>query len=151
MKLLNGILISAFLITCTQLASAQNNKSESQKKPANFISGAAQLSTNRNIEFKEDSETEEVSIAIDKKTNDFTLEIKSRVTRGSVTIEIYQPNGEMLGHFSVATQLSSKNEIVNGNYVKTLIGPQPGDWKIKIIPSKASGQIAIQSSMHVNK
>ncbi|UII22314.1 hypothetical protein [Fulvivirga ligni] len=153
MRLLKGILFTTLLLTCLNLASAQNNKSEPRKKPENFVypSSPATLSTSRGIEFKDDSKVEEVAITIDKETNDFTLEIKSRVTRGSVTIEIYQPDGDILGHFSVATQISSKSEIVNGNYVKTLLSPQEGDWKIKIIPNKASGEIAIESSMHVNK
>jgi hypothetical protein len=66
---------------------------------------------------------------------------------GKLTIEVYDPNEVKQGNFTIGKQLDSgKKEMVTGNIVKNLTEPQSGKWKVKIIPSNATGTIVIKTS-----
>lgn len=73
--------------------------------------------------------------------------IDTSVTSGKLTIEIYDSNEKKQGTFSVGTQLNIENsERAQGNINKSLIDPQAGNWKVKIIPINAKGMIQINTA-----
>lgn len=119
------------------------------------------MTLERTISLPGDSKTEEIIVNVDEKLVHLVLTIKSTVSLGELSIEIYDPNGEKHGNFTVGNQLSSantisikkqegvvsgKNEIVNGTINKIIRQPMIGNWIIKIIPNKAKGRINIQSN-----
>lgn len=113
---------------------------------------------NRSIVLSGDSKTEEIIIKVDEQTLELSLSVKSSVSKGKLSIEIYDPKGEAQGNFSVGTQLNSnkggdketgkKEEVVSGRINKLLNDPIRGNWIIKIIPDQAMGKIDITSIHH---
>ena len=105
----------------------------------------------RTINLSGDSKTEEITVNVDEKLIHLMISIKSTVSLGELSIEIYDPNGEKHGNFTVGNQLNSassvpgKREIVNGTINKIVRQPMMGNWTIKIIPTKARGEINIQT------
>ena len=116
-----------------------------------------ELDLKRSINLSGDSETKEIEIKVEDENLLLNIIIKSNVKYGALTIEIYDPNGEKQGNFSVGSQLSSKrssteskdekskNEEVNGQIEKKIKEPVKGNWIIKIIPNKAEGTVLIRS------
>ena len=102
----------------------------------------------RTIKLEKDSKSEDVILHIKKKTKKLDLLISSSINNGKLTIEVYSPDNIKQGNYTVGTQLKSeKKEIVNGNIRKSLVEPQAGEWKVKIIPTDASGTIKIQTAV----
>ncbi|MCP4761503.1 MAG: hypothetical protein GY870_06960 [archaeon] len=102
----------------------------------------------RTIRLEKDSKTEEVFIEIKEKTKGFQLMINSSVSNGQLTIELYDPNEIKQGNFTIGTQLESeKKEQVNGNIRKSIIEPQFGKWKVKIIPKDVTGNVKINTAI----
>lgn len=101
----------------------------------------------RTIKLEQNSKEEVVVINIEKQTKRFDFKIDTSVSSGKLTIEIFDSNGKKQGTFSVGTQLNLQNaERAEGNINKSLVDPQAGDWKIKIIPIKANGMIQINTA-----
>lgn len=71
--------------------------------------------------------------------------INSSVSNGKLSIEIYNPNNEKQGNYTVGTQINS--EMVKGRIQKSFHLIDPGDWKIKIIPSEATGEIFVETEI----
>lgn len=100
----------------------------------------------RLITLDEHKETEEIIIDIKEQTKNFKLDIETLVSSGKLTIEIYDSTNKKQGTFSVGTQLDLKDsEEAKGNITKSLIEPQPGKWKVKIIPISATGGVKINT------
>lgn len=101
----------------------------------------------RNISLEKDSKTEEIIIHINKEIKRLHLMINSSVSKGKLIIELYDPNNEIQGNFTIGTQLNSdKKEMVNGNIIKSLKEPVPGKWRVKLIPDNVTGTVKIQTS-----
>lgn len=115
------------------------------------------LNMDRKIDLNGDSTTEEIKIEVQKGTSGLEMAISSVIRSGSLTIEIYNPNGEKKGNFSVGGQLKpstidrnkkdggGKSEVANGRITKYIENPQLGNWVIKIIPERAEGGVSITS------
>jgi len=132
-------IISVFIFSFTAFGQSQEIKDSSSK------SSETKFELQRTIKLEKDSKTEEVIIPIKQKTQKFELMINSSVTIGKLKIELYDPNDIKQGNFTVGTQLNSeKKEIVNGNIQKSLKEPLSGNWKVKIIPTDATGSVKIQ-------
>jgi len=128
-----------FLISLTTFAQKQNNKTE--------LNQSTNFNFQRTIQLDEHKKNEEIIIKIEKHTEKFELMIDTSVTSGKLTIEIYDSNEKKQGTFSVGTQLNIENsERAQGNINKSLIEPQAGNWKIKIIPINAKGMIQINTA-----
>lgn len=115
------------------------------------------LDMDRQIDLHGDSTTEEIKIEIQKGTAGLDLSINSMIKAGSLTIEIYNPDGVKKGNFSVGGQLKpstidrnkrdggGKKELANGRISKYIEKPKLGNWVIKIIPEHAEGGVHIRS------
>jgi hypothetical protein len=135
------LVIIALIVSLTVLGQSQEIKVPSSK------SSETTVDLQRTILLVKDSKPEDVIIDIKQKTQRFEIFITSSVTSGKITIEFYDPNDIKQGNFTVGTQLNSeKKEMVNGNIRKSLNEPQAGSWKVKIIPSEATGNISIRTS-----
>ncbi|MBN1926523.1 MAG: gliding motility-associated C-terminal domain-containing protein [Prolixibacteraceae bacterium] len=143
MKTITFILcIFVCLSTTTLSGQVQKNKVSSYKNQE------TKVDLQRNIRLENDSKPEEIIINIEKGARGFELMISSQVKIGKLTIEVFDPNGIKEGTFSVGTQLNSeKQEIANGNIRKSFTEPLSGNWKVKIIPTKATGNIRIQTAV----
>ncbi len=101
----------------------------------------------RNFLLEKDSKSEEVTIEVKSGTKRFNLLVTSSISDGKLTIEVYDPSNTKQGNFIVETLPNSdKKEMATGNIKKTLVEPQAGTWRIKIIPSEATGKISILSA-----
>lgn len=131
-----------FLISLTTFAQKQNNETNK-----NEINQSTNFNFQRTIQLDEHKKNEEIIIKIEKQTKKFELMIDTSVTSGKLTIEIYDSNEKKQGTFSVGTQLNIENsERAQGNINKSLIDPQAGNWKVKIIPFNAKGMIQISTA-----
>lgn len=102
----------------------------------------------RIIILEKNSQTEEVILDITQKTYQLELQILSSVSNGKVLIEFYDAKETKQGNFTVGTLLNSeKKEMVHGRIRKSILLPQPGKWKIKIVPMDATGEIKIHSTI----
>jgi cytochrome c-type biogenesis protein CcmH/NrfF len=132
------LLLLTVLLSITTFAQTQNNETESKQ--------ATKFKFQRNIQLEDCKENEEIIISIAKNTKEFKLLINTSVSEGKVTVEIYDSNKRKQGTFSVGNQLNIQNsEIATGTINKALIEPQDGDWKVKIISTKAKGIIIINT------
>lgn len=129
------VIISLFIAT---FAFAQGQSNETTQETG--------FEFERNIRLEKHSKEETITLSIVKDTKAMELKITSLVFAGKLTIEIYDSNNKKQGRFSVGTQLNIKDaETAKGKITKSLIEPEVGDWKIKIIPENADGQIKIQT------
>ncbi|WP_111683916.1 hypothetical protein [Winogradskyella tangerina] len=107
----------------------------------------------RNLGFKESSKIQSVDIKISEKTSTLKLEIACAVRKGTVTIEIYNPENEKQGEFTIegmesegdGSLFSELTEGVTGHINKIINDPSLGNWQIKFIPKDATGRVNIQS------
>jgi hypothetical protein len=101
----------------------------------------------RKIMLENDSKTAEILIDIKDNIQRFELWISSSINNGKLTIEVYDPDGTKQGYYSVGNQLNSEfEEEANGSIRKSLFEPQPGNWKVKIMPQEATGTIRIATA-----
>lgn len=101
----------------------------------------------RDITLDNDSKTEDVIVAIEPRTEAIDLMISTTIEAGKLTIELFNPSGVKQGNFTVETQLDvKKQERVAGKLQKSLEEPQPGNWKIRIVPTAVKGSVRIQTS-----
>lgn len=100
----------------------------------------------RNINLENDSENENVIISVNEGSLRLELAIFTRLTKGSVDIEIYSPSGKKEWNISIGSQAASyKEEHVTGTIKKMLTEPDSGEWIVKLNPENASGSISINS------
>lgn len=138
MKNRNFLLVLTLLLSIATFAQTQNNQTESKQ--------ATEFKFQRSIQLEDCKKNEEVIISIAENTKQFKLKIDSSVSSGKVTIEIYDAKGKKQGTFSVGTQLNIENaEMAKGTINKSLLEPEEGDWKVKIIPLDAAGSIIINA------
>ncbi|MDR6300145.1 hypothetical protein [Mesonia maritima] len=117
-----------------------------QNKTSQYKDQSTQVNLQRNIQIKQDTREQEITIEIDNQTKKIELMIHSSVSLGQLSIEIYDSKGKKQGDFSVGNQLNTNvSEQVEGNITKSLIEPQEGLWKVKIIPIKAKGMVQIST------
>ena len=131
------LIFCVFFLSITALAQKQENITKGIKTSVNL---------QRTIILETDSQPKEVLINVEKQTARFDIMISTYVTYGKLTIEVYDSNGKKQGNFSVGSQIGSGQEQVNGEIRKSLIEPQAGKWKVKIIPIAANGLIKIKTS-----
>lgn len=134
---------TVYLIICALIFSV-TVFGQNQERNVFSINSGTNVNLKRAIKLEKDSKPEEIIINIKQKTQRLELMIISSVSNGKLTIEVYDPNDIKQGNYTVGTQLSSeKREEVNGIIRKSLNEPQTGNWKVKIIPSDATGRINI--------
>lgn len=139
---------TAYLIICALIFSVTVFGQSHETKVTSSKSAETKVDLQRTIRLEKDSKPEDIIINIKQKTQRFELMINSSVSIGKLTIEVYDPNDTKQGNYTVGTQLNSnKKEMVNGNIRKSLNEPQTGNWKVKIIPSDATGNIKIQTAI----
>jgi len=132
------VLLIYVLFVSLSIFAQNENKQTNQTTNFNF---------QRTIKLEQNSKEEVVVINIEKQTKRFDFKIDTSVSSGKLTIEIYDSNGKKQGTFSVGNQLNLQNaERAEGNINKSLVDPQSGDWKIKIIPIKVDGMIQINTA-----
>ena len=137
-----------FFIFLSLITASFSAFGQSQSIAPSVMNSATTLDLMRTILLDEDSKSEKVMIEINEGTQSLELLIRSSVNQGKLTIEIYDSNDTKQGNFTVETLSDSdKEEYVQGKFKKTLIDPQHGKWKIHIIPTKATGNIEIQTTV----
>lgn len=114
------------------------------------------------IKLNNESELQEIVLPVKDSVNAITIAVYSHIQNGDITIELYEPNGEKHGYFSIGCQAApSDNRIKNpgksvyytnpdkatGNLSRTIKNPGKGDWKIKIIPKDATGTVNIDFAL----
>ncbi len=146
MKTKEFILITVMLITLPFLLFAQQE-----------FTG---FNLHRKLVLNDDSETKEIKIDVSQKHKGLLIQVSSTIVSGDLIVEIYDPNKEKKGNFSVGTQTSiSKKikidqetktkelpEVVNGQIRRGDENPTIGIWIVKIIPQKAYGTVTIESN-----
>lgn len=147
----------------TSFSFCQNTDNVTKSTEANLAKIIQQQDTrfslSRKIMLKpNDSKSKDITLNINKKTEKFFLNISCEVKVGSLTVKIYDPNGDKQGEFSVESQMKDEKyesgiisidninrEIVEGNISKEIKNPVKGNWIIKLIPKKTHARISINS------
>jgi hypothetical protein len=139
----NQTILFAFtlLLSLTTFAQAQNNETVKTENRQ-----ATEFKFQRHIQLENCKKNEEIIITIAEHTKEFKLMIETSVSSGKLTVEIYDSNNKKQGVFSVGNQLDLEDsEHAQGTINKTLLEPEAGDWKVKIIPANAKGIISINT------
>jgi CRISPR/Cas system CSM-associated protein Csm3 (group 7 of RAMP superfamily) len=140
-----GIVYSfaCFLVLSTGVFAQNMENSESLNKDS-----WTKVDLHRTIRLENESELLEVLIDIKNNVQRLELWINSSVTYGKLTIEVYDPDGTKRGNYSIGNQMGLEiQETANGNIRKSLFEPQPGDWKVKVIPNEATGTIKFSTAI----
>jgi hypothetical protein len=140
-----GIVYSfaCFLVLSTGVFAQNMENSESLNKDS-----WTKVDLHRTIRLDNESELLEVLIDIKNNVQRLELWINSSVTYGKLTIEVYDPDGIKRGNYSIGNQMGLEiQETANGNIRKSLFEPQPGDWKVKVIPNEATGTIKFSTAI----
>ncbi len=130
-----------FISFCTQ---AQQNSQSSYK----YRTGQHQCNSTssvRTIELDKSSNKKDIKIDVTDNAKAMSVAVNSTINSGLLTIEIYDPNGDKKGHFSIEAA-GDKTELVSGQMQKHFETPMKGDWVVKLIPKKVSGDISICTS-----
>jgi hypothetical protein len=107
-----------------------------------------------------ESKVQEIILQVKDSVNSLMIVVNSNIQAGDVTIEIYDPNGEKHGYFSIGCESNTTITIKNinstgksvystnpsrasGNISRNINNPVKGEWKVKIIPQNATGDVNI--------
>jgi hypothetical protein len=127
-----------------------------------LLSGQDYINFNSHKEIKLDktSEIEEIILPVRDSVSNLSVLITSSIYSGDVTIEVYDPEGERHGYFSIGAQpeipivkkpgqsvYSTDNNQASGNLSSTIRNPAKGNWKIRVIPKNTSGNVKISYAL----
>jgi hypothetical protein len=150
------LITTLFLTMCTSFVCGQWGPGQPQIDRTTF-------NLSRRLSLNDESEKKEILIPVTGRIVSFIIRISSEIFGGELTVEIYDPNGEKQGNYSVDSQISlkpNKNEknskpstveIVAGKIEKTIEYPTSGNWKVLIIPKNAKGDLIIESNQMSTK
>ena len=108
----------------------------------------------KTLTLKGESSEQEVSLPLRDSLSYINFEIKAVITSGELTVELYAPDGEKYGNFSLAGSSGSANRQnaeftrgktyyaeASGSLVRYVKFPKRGMWKAKVITKNAAGVI----------
>lgn len=108
----------------------------------------------KTLTLKGESGEQEVSLPLRDSLTYINFEIKAVVTSGDLTVELYDPDGEKYGNFSLAGSSGTGNRQnteftrgktyyaeASGSLVRFVKFPKRGMWKAKVITKNAAGLI----------
>lgn len=108
----------------------------------------------KTLNLKGESGEQEVSLPLRDSLSYINFEIKAVITSGELTVELYNPDGEKYGNFSLAGSSGSGNKQntefirgkayyaeASGSLVRYVKLPKRGMWKAKVITKNAAGVI----------
>lgn len=107
----------------------------------------------RQITLKGESGDQVVSLPLRDSLSHINFEIKAVIISGELTVELFDPNGEKYGNFSLAGSTNSKNKDADmikgkiyyaeasGSLVRYVKLPERGLWKAKVITKNAVGVV----------
>ena len=108
----------------------------------------------KTLNLKGESAVQEVSLPLRDSLTYINFEIKAIITSGDLTVELYDPDGEKYGNFSLAGSLDSRDKQetqmirgkvyyaeASGSLVRYVKFPKIGLWKAKVITKKTAGVI----------
>lgn len=107
------------------------------------------LSIQTDVAFNSQSENTEIKFPILQLGN-LNMNIESHINEGELTIELYDPQGEKQGNFTIGSPTFSSRESVRGSLSKRIVNPIKGEWVVKFIPKNASGTIEIDCVQYSN-
>lgn len=112
------------------------------------MNGPSDFALSRTILLDADTKASEILVEVPEGTSKLSLRVEGSIEGGKLAVEVFNPKGERTGHFNLSAQVeSAKKEVANGNFSKSLVNPQIGEWKIKIIPENVNGMIHIESML----
>ncbi len=119
--------------------------------------GYTKVERSNELFFKVESKTSEVQVSVTDEFNFLSLKIECHLTVGELTVEIFNPKGELKGDFTVINNsvvTKGKNtqskETVAGQIEKHFRTPHTGIWLIRINPKNATGTAVIVNTMVYN-
>ncbi len=154
------IALVMFILGSGPLLYAQQNSNSNSNHNSNHNNNhnCSSYQTSKSINLDNSSKNESVIIAVTEEVMCLNIGISSNISSGALTMEIYNPNGDKQGNFSVESELNSSSsnggkssETVCGQLNKTFKEPMKGDWVVKLKPKKVTGKIQIHSHQASNK
>lgn len=94
------------------------------------------------VVFSGQSEPAEIKFPICQ-TGNLNITIESHINEGELAIELYDPQGEKQGNFTIGSPTFSSKESVRGSISKKAAGTNKGEWTVKFIPKNVSGAAEI--------
>lgn len=108
----------------------------------------------KTLKLKGESAEQEVSLPLRDSLTYINFEIKAVITSGELTVELYDPDGEKYGNFSLAGSLDPRDKQdtqmirgktyyaeASGSLVRYVKFPKQGMWKARVITKNAAGVI----------
>ena len=137
-KLLVFLCASFMLLSLSAIGQQNSNRNSNTN-----VNDYTQSTTNSLLVLEHDSEEEEFLLDIPDGAKHIQILVDGLVNSGKLVVEIYDPRNKKQGNFSLGTTKQSKSAQAQGNLSKSVKDPLPGQWKIRIIPEKVTGQINI--------
>lgn len=90
------------------------------------------------VSFNKQSESTEIKFPV-LQVGNLNMVIESNIKEGELTIELYDPQGEKQGNFTIGSPTFSSKESIRGSVSKKITNPLKGEWIVKFITKNASG------------
>jgi hypothetical protein len=100
------------------------------------------FSIKMDIAFNSQTEPTEIKLPI-LAIGNLNIIIEAQINQGELIIELYDPQGEKQGNFTIGSPSFSSKESVKGSISKKVINSNKAEWIVKFIPKNASGAIEI--------
>ena len=142
-KLLVFLCASFMLLSLSAIGQQNSNRNSNTNVNDYTQDDYTQTTTNSLLVLEHDSEEKEFLLDIPDGAKHIQILVDGLVTSGKLVVEIYDPRNKKQGNFSLGTSKQSKSAQAQGNLSKSVKDPLPGQWKIRIIPEKVTGQINI--------
>jgi len=101
------------------------------------------------VSFNDQSETTDLKFPVSQMTT-LNMSIGTRTNQGELTIELYDPQGEKQGNFTIGSPTFSSKEPVTGALEKEITNPKKGEWIVRFIPKNASGSVEVNCTQLSN-
>jgi len=97
------------------------------------------------VNLQGESKPKEVIVKVEKEIPVMFLTINGGIKSGSVSVEIYDPNGKKQGSFTIENDADENSEVTNGSINRSFKAPMKGKWKVRVDSNKAYGNVFITS------
>jgi hypothetical protein len=150
-------MVSILLISHSTCIAQDNPLPQTRRAPNINNQEFTEMESSKTLHFKNESKQAEVNIQVSEEYNFLLIEIQGTFQEGETLIELFDPNGNKKGFFTIKTETNitkGKNtsvmEMVSGKLAKHYRDPLKGDWLIRISPKMAVGYININTSLIYN-
>lgn len=103
------------------------------------------LTVHKRVLLSNESKAQTVKFEVPEGAYNLQLEVSAQIFVGKLEVVLYDPKGKKMGKLSLGSDEASANQFEDGKLDLIFDNAQKGEWKVKITPTKAEGQVDVNS------